>query len=85
MTPSAGGCDDPKKYHRKERSCRPTRVEGGHPRDQQTAASRSLAAPRSPQQKSLDCKADMEVGVLDFLMDYADANRLYLFHGFSLF
>lgn len=49
VTPSAGGCDDPSKYDRKERSGRPTRVKGGHPRDQEAAASRSLAASRSPQ------------------------------------
>lgn len=46
-------------------------------------ASRSCSTSRSPQQKFLDREAGMGVGVFRFLMACADANRLYLFGGFS--
>lgn len=48
-------------------------------------ASGSCPTSRSSQQKFLDREAGMGVGVFNFLMGCADANRLYLFGGFSLF
>lgn len=48
-------------------------------------ASRRLSISRSPQHKFLDREAGLGVGVFHFLMGCADADRLYLFCGFSLF